>query len=73
MSTIFLSGNEINEQIKEIEQLIINDKDTKKIVAIGEIGLDYHWNTENKQIQKLMFQKQIELANKYNLHKYYIE
>lgn len=59
--------NEINEQIKEIEQLIINDKDTKKIVAIGEIGLDYHWNTENKQIQKLMFQKQIELANKYNL------
>lgn len=37
------------------------------IVAIGEIGLDYHWNTENKDLQKAMFIAQINLANKYQL------
>ena len=38
-----------------------------KIVAIGEIGLDYYWNTENKDLQKQAFIKQIELANKLEL------
>ena len=37
-----------------------------KIVAVGEIGLDYHYDTD-KTIQKQAFIKQIELANKYNL------
>lgn len=39
----------------------------KKIVAIGEIGLDYYWNKENKELQKYAFIKQIELANQLNL------
>jgi len=38
-----------------------------KIVAIGEIGLDYHWNVEAKEIQKEWFTKQLELAIKTNL------
>ena len=38
-----------------------------KIVAVGEIGLDYYWSKENKEIQKATFIKQIELANKYSL------
>ena len=49
------------EQIKELAM------QSKKIVAIGEIGLDYHWNQENKELQKLAFQKQIELANSLKL------
>ena len=57
------SENEIDDMLKQIEELAKNDK----VVAIGEIGLDYHWNTENKDIQKEMFIKQIEIANKYNL------
>lgn len=60
------SLEEIKPLIKELEEIIKNDTN-KKIVAIGEIGLDYYWNKENKQIQKEMFIKQIELANKYNL------
>lgn len=36
----------------------------KKIVAIGEIGLDYYWDKENKELQKYAFISQIELANK---------
>ena len=39
----------------------------KKVVAIGEIGLDYYWNKDNKELQKKMFIKQIELANKMDL------
>ena len=40
---------------------------SRKIVAIGEIGLDYYWNKENKELQKYAFKKQIELANKLGL------
>ncbi len=36
-------------------------------VAIGEIGLDYHWHPEQKDIQKKFFKKQISLAKKYDL------
>lgn len=38
-----------------------------KLVAIGEIGLDYFHNKNNKPEQKAVFISQIELANKYNL------
>ena len=44
---------------------IVNNN--RKIVAIGEIGLDYYWNKENKDLQRYAFIKQIELANQYNL------
>lgn len=37
-----------------------------KIVAIGEIGLDYYWEKDNKELQKEWFKKQIDLAKKYN-------
>lgn len=39
----------------------------KKTVAIGEIGLDYFHNEENKKIQKDIFQKQIDLAQELDL------
>ena len=57
---------EIESRINEIEEIIKKDKE-KRIVAVGEIGLDYYWNKENKEIQKELFIKQIELANKYKL------
>ena len=51
-------------QLDEIEKLA---KESKKIVAIGEIGLDYYWEQNNKELQKIAFIKQIELANKLGL------
>ena len=41
----------------------INDN---KIVAIGEIGLDYHYDNIDKQKQLYVFKRQLEIANKYN-------
>lgn len=53
----------LNQELQQIETIAKNEK----VVAIGEIGLDYYWNKENKGEQKLAFQKQIELANKLEL------
>lgn len=40
-----------------------NKEDNKKIVAVGEIGLDYHYTKEDKKEQIRCFIEQIELAN----------
>lgn len=64
-TTIGISPNDVEDlaKVDSLDELLKE----KKIVAIGEIGLDYYWNKENKDIQKELFIKQIELANKYNL------
>lgn len=53
----------IDKQIEQIQNIAKNEK----VVGIGEIGLDYYWNKENKEIQKAYFIKQIELANNLGL------
>ncbi len=52
-----------NDDLKQIEKLLSNPK----VVAIGEIGLDYHWDKDNKQEQQEMFIKQLKLAKKHKL------
>ena len=39
----------------------------EKVVGIGEIGLDYHYGSDNKEKQIELFRKQMEIAEKYNL------
>lgn len=50
------------------EQLIWLEKNinNKKIVAIGEIGLDYHYENTDKVKQKEVFEKQLQIASKYH-------
>lgn len=42
-------------------------KKYKKIIAIGEIGLDYHYCKENKEKQKELFEIQLQVAQSLNL------
>ena len=53
------------EDYQEVMSLISN----KKVVAIGEIGLDYHWVKDplQREKQKEWFIRQIEFANEHHL------
>ena len=62
----FLKGikEDLNEEnLKWIEDQLAN----KKIIAIGEIGLDYYRTFTPQETQKYWFKKQLELAKKYDL------
>ena len=47
--------------------IIESNLNNKKIVAIGEIGLDYYWVKNNKEKQKKLLRSQMEIAQKYNM------
>lgn len=52
----------------EIAKKIIElSKNSPKVVAIGEIGLDYHYDKDNKEIQKRCFITQLEISKMLNL------
>ncbi len=51
------------DEIDRIKELLKH----KKCVAIGEIGLDYHYTADTKEKQLIFFEKQLLLANEYNL------
>lgn len=57
------------EELTRVKADIASLRDiiTKEVIAIGEIGLDYYWNKENKEEQIDAFVKQIELAKEVNL------
>ena len=51
------------ERLLEMEMLLKREK----IVAVGEIGLDYYWDNESHNVQKKWFIRQLELAKKAGL------
>jgi len=59
-NVVKLSDKEIDDEIKFIE------KNKNKIIAIGEVGLDYHWCTkpEGREKQRVVFKKFLELAKR---------
>ena len=56
-------GNLTEEDMKELRSYCDRDK----VIAIGEIGLDYYWNKENHEIQKKWFVRQMDLAKETGL------
>jgi len=53
-------NNDIELKMRELAE-------SKKVVAVGEIGLDYYWDKSFNDIQKEVFVKQIRMANELNL------
>ena len=57
---------DIDAALSEIESMLEGAKE-KKIVALGEIGLDYHYEDTDREKQAYFFEKQLEMAEKYDL------
>lgn len=53
------SAKDFNE---ECESFLRKHLNLKRIVAVGEIGLDYYYENSNRDIQKEVFEKQLSLA-----------
>ena len=58
----YISSNYLKE-IKHVEKII----NLNEIVAVGEIGIDLHWDRTNLDIQIKAFEAQITLANDHDL------
>jgi len=57
-----LKGKKLSD-IRILEDFLRHEK----VVAVGEIGLDYYWDKENKKQQKLFFTEQLNLASDFGL------
>lgn len=55
--------NVTKDEIKEIDNLCKLDK----VIGVGEIGLDYYWTTETKDMQVKVFKDMLKIAQKHNL------
>ena len=64
---IGIHPNNSNEFIEEDYKFIEENIKNKKIIAIGETGLDYHWYPETKEIQQQLFERFLKLAQKENI------
>lgn len=62
-----LFPSESKDYNDEVEEKFINLAKSDKIVAVGEIGLDYYWDTSYVDLQKEVFRKQLKLAQKLDL------
>lgn len=66
-SMIGIYPSEAKTYTPEVEELMTDLAKNQKVVAVGEIGLDYYWDKSFIDLQKEVFIKQIELANKLEL------
>lgn len=58
---------EMNSYKNEDLLFMENHLKNSKIIAIGEIGLDYHYSKENKEVQQQLFEAQLQMASKIHL------
>lgn len=56
-------GTYKNTDLGVLEKMLKEDK----VLAIGEIGLDYHYTKDNKEKQIELFEAQLKMAEKYNM------
>ena len=64
---IGIHPEEIDDGTEENLNFLESHLFDEKIVGIGEIGLDYHYTKENREQQIKLFEKQLQLAKKYQL------
>ncbi|CAM4141158.1 hydrolase TatD [Streptococcus penaeicida] len=66
-ATIGWHPTEAGSYNQDVEEMLISHLKDSKVTALGEIGLDYHWMEDPKEVQIEVFKKQIQLSKDYNL------
>ena len=66
-AAVGIHPEELPEDFESDFSVISSLADNPKCIAIGEIGLDYYWDASEKEKQKYVFRRQIELALTKNL------
>lgn len=66
-ATIGWHPTEAASYTQEVEDFLLANLKHPKVIALGEIGLDYHWMTAPKDRQKEVFDRQMELAKQCDL------
>ena len=66
-ATIGWHPTEAGTYTDEVEACLLEKLKHPKVVALGEIGLDYHWMTAPKEVQEQVFRRQIQLSKDLNL------
>lgn len=51
----------------KVEEWLIAQLQHPKVVAVGEMGLDYYWNTASRQEQETVFRRQLAIARELQL------
>ena len=57
-------AKDLNEEEFEVLRVLAKEE---KVVAIGEIGLDYYWDSTEREVQKYWFLRQLALAEEVKL------
>lgn len=65
--TLGIHPENCSDSFEELEKLIRENIDNSKFIAIGEIGLDYHYGKETKDKQLELLNKELKLAEELNL------
>lgn len=58
------ADNITDKDLQCLDEVLVS---SSRIVAVGEIGLDYYWRKDNKEKQRDLFQKQLDLAVKHQM------
>ncbi|HGJ9654829.1 TPA: TatD family hydrolase, partial [Streptococcus pneumoniae] len=66
-ATIGWHPTEAGTYTEEVEAYLLDKLKHSKVVALGEIGLDYHWMTAPKEVQEQVFRRQIQLSKDLDL------
>ena len=66
-ATIGWHPTEAGTYDEAVEAYLLDKLRHPKVVALGEIGLDYHWMTAPKDVQERVFRRQIQLSKELNL------
>ena len=66
-AAVGLHPDEVGDLNEERFEYVKAQCQKEKVVAVGEIGLDYYWDNESHEVQKKWFIRQLELARELDL------